>query len=193
MWNSLRTALREYRDRRRWRHLRKQGMRIGRGVNLPRSTWIDPSHAHLISNGDHCVFGADCALLAHDALANEFVDATRVAPIVIHESCHIGMRTIVLPGVEIGPRCIVGAGSVVSRSLPPDCVAAGQPARPICTLQEYLGRLRERMAAAPGVDVRAYQAGAAGPDPAELLGRLTLQGAYIRGGWSQRAGRRRTD
>ena len=62
----------------------------------------------------------------------------RIARVVIHDSCRIGARTTILPGVEIGPRTIVFAGSVVSRSLPPDTVCAGSPARPIGTLQSYV-------------------------------------------------------
>lgn len=53
------------------------------------------------------------------------------APITIHDWVIIGMRVIVLPGVEIGEGTTVGAGAVVSRSLPPRCVAAGVPARVI--------------------------------------------------------------
>jgi len=43
-----------------------------------------------------------------------------------------------LPGVEIGNRCIIGAGSVVTRSIPPNAVAVGVPARVIKTVDEYL-------------------------------------------------------
>jgi acetyltransferase-like isoleucine patch superfamily enzyme len=53
------------------------------------------------------------------------------APITIHDWVIIGMRAIILPGVEIGEGTTIGAGAVVSRSLPPRCVAAGIPARVI--------------------------------------------------------------
>ncbi|MBI5546382.1 MAG: acyltransferase [Deltaproteobacteria bacterium] len=134
---------------RRWRALRSLGMRIGVNVNLPRSVWIDTSHCHLISIGDHCGFGDGVCILAHDALANEFLDATRVGQVTIRESCHIGARTVILPGVEIGPRAIVGANSVVTRSIPADSVAAGNPAKVLCTLTEYLARHRARLERAP--------------------------------------------
>src|SRR2546425_13335507 len=50
----------------RWEWLRRRGMHIGQGVNLPASTAIDVSHCFLISIGDWCGFGEECMLLAHD-------------------------------------------------------------------------------------------------------------------------------
>jgi acetyltransferase-like isoleucine patch superfamily enzyme len=58
-------------------------------------------------------------ILAHDAQMDEFLDAGRIGRVVIRSHSHIGARTVILPGVEIGPRTIVGANSVVSQSLPP--------------------------------------------------------------------------
>lgn len=133
----------------RWARLRSQGMQIGKDVWLPASTWIDNDYCFLISIGDHCGFGEECHILAHDAQMDEFLDAGRVGRVVIHPSCHIGARTVVLPGVEIGPRTIVGANSVVSRSLPADTVCAGSPARVICTLEEYLKKHRRRLKERP--------------------------------------------
>jgi maltose O-acetyltransferase len=134
---------------RRWRALRAQGMHIGKDVWLPASTWIDNDYCFLISIGDHCGFGEECHILAHDAQMDEFLDAGRIGRVVIHPSCHIGARTIMLPGVEIGPRTIVGANSVVCKSLPPDTVCAGSPARVICTLEEYLQKHRQHLKERP--------------------------------------------
>ena len=58
------------------------------------------------------------------------------------DNCVVGMRAILLPGVTIGPDSIVGAGSVVTRDVPPRTVAAGVPARVLCTLDEYAERYR---------------------------------------------------
>lgn len=53
---------------------------------------------------------------------------TRVAPIRIGNDVWIGQRAIILPGVEIGDHSVVGAGAVVTRSVPSRCVVAGNPA-----------------------------------------------------------------
>src|SRR5229473_1790444 len=133
--------------RRRWAKLRALGMHIGQGVNLPASTAIDTSHCFLISIGDWCGFGEQCLILAHDAQMDEFLDAALFAKVTIHESCHFGSRTVILPGVEVGPRTIVGSNSVVSKSLPPDSVCAGVPAKVISSLDDYLAGHRANMAA----------------------------------------------
>ncbi len=55
----------------------------------------------------------------------------------IRDNCVIGERVILLPGVTIGPNSVVAAGSVVARSIPPDVVAAGNPAKPVMTIHQY--------------------------------------------------------
>lgn len=55
-------------------------------------------------------------------------------PIVIGDNVWLGGGAIVLPGVTIGANTVVGAGAVVSRDLPPDVVAVGNPARVVRTL-----------------------------------------------------------
>jgi maltose O-acetyltransferase len=171
---------------RRWEKLRKMGMRIGEGVLLPASTWIDNSHCFLISIGDWCGFGEECFILAHDAQMDEFLDAARIGRVIIHESCHIGARTVILPGVEIGPRTIVGAGSVISKSLPADCVCAGSPAKVICSLQEYLAKHRERLATCPKFKFTDYDISVLTPQRrAELVAAVMSGDAYMIGGHTE--------
>jgi carbonic anhydrase/acetyltransferase-like protein (isoleucine patch superfamily) len=160
------------------------GMQIGEDVYLPASTWIDISHCYLIRIGDHCGFGEGCLLLAHDAQMDEFLDAARIGRIVIHPSSHIGAGTIILPGVEIGPRTIVGGGSVVTRSLPPDTVCAGNPARVLCSLEEYLEKHRKRAASQPTFDYMEYVRFLTPERRAELLAAAADGDAYITGGRS---------
>ena len=54
--------------------------------------------------------------------------AGRHAPIVIEQDVFIGMNCLILKGVRIGAGATIGAGSVVSKDIPPMCVAAGNPA-----------------------------------------------------------------
>jgi maltose O-acetyltransferase len=49
-------------------------------------------------------------------------------PITIGEDCWFGGNVTLLPGVTIGNRCIVAAGSVVTKDVPDDCMVAGNPA-----------------------------------------------------------------
>jgi len=170
---------------RKWKHLRALGMHLGQGVNLPASTWIDTSHCFLISIGDWCGFGEGCLILAHDAQMDEFLDAGRIAPVTIHESCHFGSRTLILPGVEVGPRTLVGAGSVVSRSLPPETVCAGSPAKVLGSLDDYLERHRAAIARGQSFPWGDYHLSAATPERvAEMRAAVARGPAYVTGGFS---------
>jgi maltose O-acetyltransferase len=56
-------------------------------------------------------------------------------PVTIGDDVWIGGAAVVLPGVTIGDRAVIGAGSVVSRNVPTDVVAAGNPCRPLRVLE----------------------------------------------------------
>lgn len=175
----------EKRLSRRWERLKQLGMHIGEGVNLPASTTIDVSHCFLISIGDWCGFGPDCVILAHEGQFDEFLDAGRIGRVTIHPHSHIGARSVILPGVEIGPRTIVGANSLVTRSLPPDTVCAGSPARVLCTLDEYLDRHREAMRSRPTFPYSEYDIRVLTDERrAELLAATADGDAYIVGGFT---------
>jgi acetyltransferase-like isoleucine patch superfamily enzyme len=49
-------------------------------------------------------------------------------PLIIGEDCWIGANAVILPGVQLGDRVVVGAGAVVTKSVSSDCVVAGVPA-----------------------------------------------------------------
>jgi carbonic anhydrase/acetyltransferase-like protein (isoleucine patch superfamily) len=57
------------------------------------------------------------------------------------EGSFIGQRAIILPGVTIGPRAMVAAGSVVNRNVPEGRAVAGNPARPYTTFAEIFERM----------------------------------------------------
>lgn len=170
----LQRRLEQHRLNKRWDGLRAMGMQIAPRVFLPASTWIDESFCFLISIGERSGFGERCSILAHDAQMNEFTGASRAGRVVIHPSSHIGGGSIILPGVEIGPRTIVAAGSVVSRSLPADTVCGGNPARVLCSLDEYLERQRGQIESCPHFDSRQV-----GEQKAEILRAVAEGDAYM--------------
>lgn len=57
----------------------------------------------------------------------------------------IGAESIVLPGVTIGSNVVIGAGSVVTHDVPGGMLVAGNLARTICSLEDYLQKERLRM------------------------------------------------
>ena len=60
----------------------------------------------------------------------------KYAPITIKDGAHIGIGSIIMPGVTIGEGAVIGAGSVVTRDIPPYCVAVGSPCKPIKYFQQ---------------------------------------------------------
>ena len=60
----------------------------------------------------------------------------KYAPIVIEDGAHIGIGSIIMPGVTIGKGAVIGAGAVVTQDIPPYCVAVGVPAKVIKTFAE---------------------------------------------------------
>ena len=66
-----------------------------------------------------------------DASKNSSVQPLVIKETVIEEEAHIGANSVVLPGIRIGKRSQVGAGSVVTKDIPPYCIAAGNPAKVI--------------------------------------------------------------
>lgn len=160
-------------------------MHVGRDVCFPSCLYVDEEYCSLISIGDSTSFGPECMILAHDAGPEMALGAVRVGAVVVHPSCHVGARTIILPGVEIGPRAVIAANSVVSRSLPADTVCAGRPARPFSTLAQYLEMHRRRIEGARTYEYGAYAIQYLTPERRAALVSAALAGdVYIVGGRS---------
>lgn len=128
---------------------RSLGVRVGSGVKfygISRSMF--GSEPWMIKIGNNVYITAGTDFVTHDGgtliLRKEVNDLEWSAPIEIGNDVYIGIRCIILPGVKVGNRCIIGAGSVVNRSIPDNSVHAGVPARHICTTDEYLRKMQEK-------------------------------------------------
>jgi acetyltransferase-like isoleucine patch superfamily enzyme len=83
-----------------------------------------------ITIGEGCLIGNYVSIMDsdyHDVYDHR--KPGKVAPIVIEDDVWIGTRAIILKGVHIGRGSVIGAGSVVTSDIPPDCVAFGVPAQ----------------------------------------------------------------
>lgn len=106
------------------------------------------SEPWMITLGDKVFITAGVQFITHDGgtliLRDDFPDLEWSAPIKIGDYVYVGLNALILPGVEIGNRVVVGAGSVVTKSVPENSVVAGNPARMIRTLDEYTERMRAK-------------------------------------------------
>jgi acetyltransferase-like isoleucine patch superfamily enzyme len=105
---------------------------IGRDVGLSGTVICAATR---VTIGDNCLIGANVTIADTDfhPLAAEgrrySADVGLSAPVVLAGNNFIGANSTILRGVTIGLDAIVGAGSVVTRSIPPGAIAAGNPAR----------------------------------------------------------------
>ena len=125
--------------------LEHRGLTIGKGFTRMSGVIIDPSHCWHITIGDYVTLAPRVHILAHDASTKVFLGYTRVANTKIGDNVFIGAGSIILPGVTIGNNVIIGAGSVVSRDIPDDSVAVGNPARVVKLLVDFLEENKRKM------------------------------------------------
>lgn len=161
-------------------NLINRGLRLGDNVQIVDTFFFDPSHCFLISIGDNCTICPNVRLIAHDASTKKFLGYTKIGKITIHENCFIGDSVIVLPNVAIGPGAIVGAGSVVTRDIPEGVVAAGSPAKPICSVSEYLNKVEEQRAGRKIFDETYYISNISEEGREEVLKAVTDRIGFIR-------------
>lgn len=74
-----------------------------------------------------------------DATKNSSIQPLVIKPVIIEDEAHVGANSVVLPGITIGKRSQVGAGSVVTKDIPPFSIAVGNPARVIKTFNPKNG------------------------------------------------------
>lgn len=112
-----------------------------------------------ITIGNHVNIGANCTIMDGDIHNTDWklrhIDRTSESPIpykhrpiTIEDDVWIGANSIILKGVTIGARSIIGAGSVVTKDIPADCIAAGNPCRVIKKTGGYPFTTRDHQAQA---------------------------------------------
>lgn len=127
-------------------YLRDSGIRIGKGTVLfsrPSNILIDLTRPWLIEIGDNVQITKGVTILTHgydwSVLKSVYGDIYgSSSKVKIGNNCFIGMNTTILKGSVVGDNVIIGAGSVLTgRTYPPNTVVAGNPAKVICSLEEY--------------------------------------------------------
>ena len=99
------------------------GMDIGADCRISRSVKLDKTCPRGLHIGDSTAIDFGASILTHDLCRSLVADTW------IGKDCHIGARSIIMPGVRIGDNCVIAAASVVTRDVPANCFAGGCPAR----------------------------------------------------------------
>jgi acetyltransferase-like isoleucine patch superfamily enzyme len=114
-------------------------IRIGAGSFLNLGVMV--ASMNLVEIGDHCMFANGCFI--SDG-SHRFDDPdmpvpwqgfTTKGPTRVGNNVWCGANVVITTGVTVGERCVIGANSVVTQSLPPFSIAAGAPARVLRTIE----------------------------------------------------------
>lgn len=125
-------------------YYRRLGARIGERtiVYEPTKTFIDDTRPFLIEIGDDVQITRGVTILTHgydwSVLKGVYAEVLGSAgKVTIGNNVFIGMNTMILKGVTVGNNVIIGAHSLVNKDLPDNGVYAGNPAKFVCTIEQY--------------------------------------------------------
>jgi len=112
---------------------------IGENCNIATAARLDGWRGDRgrVSIGNHVTITENVMILCHDAAGSSFGLPDKICNTSVGDNTFIGIRTVILAGLHIGRRCIIGACSVVTKDIPDGEVWAGNPAKKICTIEEY--------------------------------------------------------
>lgn len=114
---------------------RLNGIKIGKNTMISLRAKIDTHRGEIII-GDNCLITSGVMILSHDG-ASRMIDPDDYGEgrVVIGNNVFIGVNSVILRNVNIGDNSVVGAGSIVSKDVPPCTVVAGNPVKVIKELK----------------------------------------------------------
>ena len=123
----------------RLKYYKQLGMQIGDNTHIFSNIG---GEAYLIEIGNNCTISTEVSFLTHDASVGTIFQREEYSDlcgrIKIGDNCFIGNKSIILYGVSLGDNTIVAAGSVVTKSFGSGVVVGGNPARVICSTDDFI-------------------------------------------------------
>ncbi len=112
---------------------------VGDNIQIGRSVWISfacSGNCYIqgingVHIGDDTIFAPGVKIISANHAFADFNSWPKKDPVIIGRHCWLGANAVILPGVTLGDNVIVGAGAVVTKSVPSNTIVAGVPARPI--------------------------------------------------------------
>ena len=127
-------------------YARRIGVTIGKGCTIDTKNW--PTEPYLITIGDYVRVAKGTSFYTHGGLVSlrkyyKDNDIDQFGKISIGDYSYVGENCMILQGVKIGKDCLVGGGSVVTKSIPDGCMVAGNPAKFIGYTDAFYKRVKE--------------------------------------------------
>lgn len=116
----------------------KAGVKIGNGNLFGSKFWS--TEPYLITIGNNCQITNGVKIFTHGGahiLRNTDPDFDIFGKVIIKDWVYIDNNSLIMPGVTIENNSLIAAGSVVTKSVPPRVVVGGNPAKIICSVEEY--------------------------------------------------------
>lgn len=127
-------------------YARRIGVTIGQGCSIRTKKFS--AEPYLIEIGNNVRIAEGTSFYTHGGIRSlrklyNDPDLDHFGKIKIGDYSYIGAKCMIMPGVTIGERCIVGGGSVVTKSVPDGCMVAGNPAKFIGYTDDFYHRIKE--------------------------------------------------
>jgi acetyltransferase-like isoleucine patch superfamily enzyme len=119
-------------------YARSLGVKVGQNCIFYGVVWS--SEPYLITIGDNCQITDGVKIFTHGGsfmFRKEIPDFDSFGKVVIKSDVYIGNSSLIMPGVTIGNNVLVAAGSVVTKSVPDNVCIGGNPARIICSIEDF--------------------------------------------------------
>lgn len=121
----------------------------GKPNYISSKTWFDGGNYSLIELGEGVTISSNIRILTHDWAPYTVVKSLGIFPdkpvgrfgkCIIGDYSFIGTNSVLMPGVEIGKGCIIGAGTVVRGKIPDHSIVIGNPGKIIGNTKDYLNK-----------------------------------------------------
>lgn len=121
------------------RQARNAGVKLGRNNLIVSKFWS--SEPFLITIGSNCAITSGVKMFTHGGARvarRKYPQFDIFGKVCVEDWVYIGVNSLIMPGVTIGEGSLVAAGSVVTKSVPKGVVVGGNPAKVICSVDDFI-------------------------------------------------------
>jgi maltose O-acetyltransferase len=117
-------------------------IKIGKNTYISPKAYIDHHKKYSVEIGNNCYITRDCIILDHTQEKQggplKLWGKIEYGSVKIGNNVFIGVKSVIMPGVTIGDNVIIGAMSLVTKDIPDNVVAFGQPARVVKSINDVI-------------------------------------------------------